>query len=397
MRTRAAAFIVAMAVVGALLPMPGAGADNHTTYEVQAGAFLNGKGPRQVSMRFFPSTIKVERGDVLHFSAQGTHTATVLPVGVSPDAWMSAYSGGPDLPWSVYLNDPDEGAAARKLNLKAGLVPSDCGGEATPCLFTGGDAGNPEDSVLHSGIPLDAPLDFSVLVDVEAPSSFWVVDLVNDSMRLKVNVVATGASTQNAINKQKNKLIANDATAAKELHSEYATKRSKTVKKSGLVIWKAWAGLDKGTVALRYMYPTKLTLNKGQAVKWNFSQLAHQGHSVTLPATIAAEVGAAVPEIQCDPDGDEGTAPDEARQEGLFPYCYNPFHLELDLPELFTSSAGDGVYKAGAEIESSGFRGGPLSESSKPYQLKFPSKSPKSGFKYSSVSHPFMLGTVVVK
>lgn len=405
MRAKHAALIAGTALITTLLPLagtPAVGADAMgepapaQDYTAQIAASLNGLAPRQVSMRFFPSTIEVLAGDVIRFTAVGDHSAALLPLNQDPATWISTYYTGAEGAWSMYVADPDEGPSAIKLNNRAVVPPAECGTASTPCAFDG--SGDGEDGVLSSGVRLGTPLDFYVQIDAPSGSTFWVVDLVDPELRMKVDVVSSNPSSQATIDAEKADLVAKDAAAATKLRKKYAAKKVAIKNKKGRTIgWKAWAGFDSGAVALRYMFPTKLTLKKGQFVQWAFSQDVHQGYTVTFPVAKAAELESVIPQKVCDLDGDEGVEPDASPDLASAPYCSDPRTLELDIPTEFVSVVGDGKWNAGKDFESSGLRGGPFSSSNKPFKLKFPKISSKKGFKYSSITHPWMAGKVVVK
>jgi plastocyanin len=406
LRSKAAAFFAATALTATLLPMPGAGAGDHTIYQVEIGAFLNDKGRAQSSMRFFPGELTVEPGDVLHFTAAGTHTATLLPTGQSATEWLEAYADD-DGTWSYFLRDPDDGPKAMKLNTNV-VFPSrdDCGIPELPCQFDG--TGDPSDEgVLNSGAGSPSvPTDFSVAVNVEAGQTFTIVNLINPSMTMDVNVTSETAEASDPVEVEQEVSAqqAVDGAKASSLHSNYVNKKVKKVEKKRIkgklkvvkVTWSAWAGVDSGVIALRTMYPAKLNISKNHFVKWDFSKLIYRGNSVTFPHVQGSATAGALPTLRCDPDGDEGTEPDTGAGAES-PYCEDERMLELDIPLGVVKGGGDKKYAGGADFENSAVRGSDFSLTKSAYTLKFTKASPKAGFKYTSSTASFALGKVVVK
>jgi hypothetical protein len=396
MRAKVAACVAASALLGALLPMTGAGADSHTVYTVVAGASLNDKGEKQVSHRFFPGDITLHQGDVLDFGASGKRSIALLPVGYEPAEWFAEFSTPEGAPWAALVPDTDEGAGASKLNTKVGFATDpNCGTEAGPCVFDG--TGNGEDGVLSSGLPIMTPLDWHIDVQVAPGDSFWIVDLMTPTMAMEVTVVAdeVAASDPVALAAAAAQQFEEDEATATSVHQQYATKKvSKT--KNGKTTWTAWAGVDEGAVSLRYMYPLKLTIKKNQLVRWKFTELQHGVRTVTFPKTRSAQLSNSYPQIVCDLD-DEGTAADSDPQIGTAPFCTDPRDVELDVSSEILSQAGDGLYTAGTDFESSGVRGAGYASDVRDYVLKFTKTSPKKGFKYASIVHMYATGTVVVK
>lgn len=394
MRSVSRALVVVSLMAGLLVPAgPAQAAD---VYPVQIGASL--EGVHGESMRFLPGRIKVNPGDVLHFTSEGFHTATLLPVGVDADNWTEDYAKDQVAdPWATVIPDPDEGPGNFKINSRVAF-PSrfDCGTPDAPCSFDG--SGDPVNDVLNSGLPVQGPLDFSVTVDAPEGSTFLVICLVHMNMRLRVDVVAAGEeSSPDSLSQNVADAVAHDTEEAHALHNKMSAKKTKHRTPSGQVVWDAWAGFDSGHVALFAMYPKRLSIRKGQRVRWHFGNLIFEPHTVTFPLSQGIEIANGLPTPVCDPDGDEGTADDVAPSMPPPVFCEGgPAQLELDIPPGHVPHAGDGAVRGHKDFESSGWRGS-NQPSRMPYTLRFPKASGEKPFKYVCVIHPFMRGKVAVR
>ena len=409
MRLRCAFALLGAAVVAALLSPSVARAA--TTYEVQVGRFLKQEDPTRESMRFYPGSIDVHQGDILHFTSESLHSVALLPAGAEAASWAAANAGGTDKLWSLFRPDPDEGARALKANLGAVLPSSDCGWIGRPtCSFVG--EGDDLGGVLSSGLPFSAEpgtpsvtLDFTVSIDAEPGQTFWAIDFLYPKMAMQIDVVGSDepASDPTTIATSNNSLFRKDVAAANALHKKYVDKQvSKKV--GGKTTWTAWAGVETATVSLRKMYPATLTIKKGHKVKWTFGLNRFSDHSVTFPAARATSIGEGFPEIVCDPDTDDPNPLDEpvadaAPSTNAFPYCSNPSQLELDVPNDFVDVLGDGKVTSANDLASSGVRGTGIAVSNAAYTLTFtkPGKGYTYGDAVSSIGGLNMRGKVVVK
>lgn len=371
-----------------LFPMTGAQAQ--ATHEVRVGALLSVPSGAE-SMRFFPSELRVHMGDTIHFSTQGMHTATFLPAGDNPDTWVAQNSTEVGAPYSPLLPDEDDGSGQMKFN-PAVSGPSDasCGLPwLGPCDYSG-------TQVVNSGLPLFFDMDFAVNVSVSPGTTFWVVDLASPDLRMKVDVVpgAEVTSAPSEIDAARNRQIAADSERAQELHQKFS--KPKKIKRKGKVFWKVFAGIEEPGLALRGFYPKKLKIKPKHHVRWIFKKLQSEGHAVAFPRAFAGTLNAGLPMIQCDLD-ENGAGPDQGQQSFGFPFCLDPAHLELDVPDTFLKRTGDAVLKGTDDFSSSGARGAGMFTERRPYNLKFPRRSDKKGFRYACAIHPFMRGKVVVR
>jgi plastocyanin len=370
-----------------LIPSLAASAET-TGYQVQVGAFH--QGTPSETMRFLPARLRVHRGDTITFSSESFHTATFLPEEAEAEEWIEDNVSRVDAPYSVFVSDPDEGERGLKFNNRVAF-PTDptCGSADQPCLYDGTQE-------LNSGVFVFRPGSFTATVDVAPGESFWVICLVHQAMRMRITVVddTAAASTQAEIDQAKEQQVASDADEAAAMHSRLSTRRSKHTTASGKRVWDAWAGFDMPGVSLLAMYPRKLSIRKGDSVRWHFGSLEYEVHTVTFPRSKGLDIANNSFVPGCDPDGDSGTEPDSPPQMEGPPFCEDPRQLELDLDPRFTDQ-GDGIVRSARDFENSGVRGDFLSRA--PFDLRFPAGSPDAGFKYVCMIHPFMQGNIVVK
>jgi len=387
--------ISALATAG-LLFLPAVPASALTTYDVTVGQFLAG-APAE-SQRFLPGRIDVHQGDTLHFASEGFHTATLLPVGQAPQSWYDdvAIIGSSD-PFSLVQPDPDDGPGAFKFgNLALNASDPACGAPEQPaCAFDG--TGDPVGGVLNSGAAFFAPLDLAVDVGVPAGSSFWVICVVHGpDMSMRVDVVgnASPASDPADLAATNAAQIEQDTDAAAALHEKMSGKQSSHTTPDGKVVWDAWAGVDNAHLALFGFYPQRLRIAKGDTVRWHFDSLIFEDHTVTLPLDTAREIAGGGGPV-CDPDGDAGAGPDMPPELAEPPFCNDPTQLEFELDDRFITPQGNGVFRGG-DLESSGALGRHAAFGNDAYSLRFRTTSPRTGFKYLCLIHPFMRGRVVV-
>lgn len=356
-------------------------------YDVYVGHPLPAAGAGAESTRFFPSSIRVHRGDILSFQSAGFHTATLLPLGAAPGEWLGA-NAERDGEWSVLSADADSGSGALKLN-NAVVTQTDggCGGQGqTACSYAG-------EEVVHSGLPLQYLLRFAVSVDAPVGSTFWAVDLVDTSMRMRITVVEDSEepSRPARLDDQRRRTLDDDLSEAQRLRRTHS-RPSKLRTRNG-VTWRVYAGLGSARVTVPGFFPRSLTIKRGQSVRWEFGAPG-SAHSVTFPRSFAQNVEDAMPIFHCDLDG-SGSDPDAPAQLMEPPYCENPEQLELDLPMDALRRVGNGTKGGGVDVESSGLRGGPFGPRS-PYTIRFDTRK-RAGFVYSDISSPSLTGKVVVR
>ncbi|MFN2594107.1 MAG: hypothetical protein ABR579_04375 [Actinomycetota bacterium] len=203
------ALVGVLALLSTMLAAPLAHAAS-TTYEIQEGQqYVVGShcDPQTFQgctladeMKFFPHTLTVHKGDVIHITSDGFHTATFLPANTNASEWIDANASNPTQPFSTIVADPDEGTTPTQLDFNTAVVlPSQftCGTpDQGPCGYDGS-------APLNSGLPLGEgeSLDFAVTVNANPGDFFYVICLLHHHMRMKVNVVPGGqaASSQSEI------------------------------------------------------------------------------------------------------------------------------------------------------------------------------------------------------
>ncbi|HEX2058907.1 MAG TPA: hypothetical protein VHI71_11140 [Actinomycetota bacterium] len=401
-RRRGTAVLAALGLAAGALTAPPTASASHAAITIQVGAQL---GPRSLpaeSMRFAgPETITVHHGDRITFDFKGFHTATLLPRSVGADDWLIE-NASPRGAFGFAKTDPDDGDNAFKDNSSGVLAPSDptCGAPGqSPCNFTG-------DTVLSSGAPLEAGQTFTVTVNADPGATFWVVCLIHHHMRKRIRVVAdpAAATAQSTIDAVTRDQLARDLDWAEATHEKYSDRRTSHEGAGGRRVWDAWAGVDSRTVSLYAFYPTRLTIARGDVVRWRFDSLVHEDHTVSLPDPQVV-FRLQFDEPMCDPDGDQGAGPDTppgSDPETGDPTCPEGSTLENDVSHEFWGGTGNGVLSGPNDAEHSGIRG-PQAERLTPpaggidsFDVRFGAASGNKPFKYFCFLHP-MEATVAVR
>jgi hypothetical protein len=346
------------------------------------------------SMRFFPRRITVHQGDSLHFTTRAFHTATLLPVGESAEEWVDDNASGTDEPFNVFVNDTDDGVGALKQTADT-LVSNrtDCGpgaGGTTPCDYDG--------TFLNSGAALDGPLDFTAVVDVAAGQSFWVVCLIHPEMRMRVDVVAAGEDTtdQSDIDAQRANQIAadNDWAVATDRRLERQTSHRTG---SGRTVRDVFQGADNQFAALAETYPKRLTIRRGQRVRFHFDSLKYETHSATFPPDFGRWFGQIETfHLVCDPDGDgTGGTDTEVAEDEPPPFCPGGFdEVELDFEPRSAQGAGNGVVSSRSGLENSGIRGD-ATDRFESFDVRFTRRSGRNRFVFFCLFHGPSMATRV--
>jgi plastocyanin len=376
----------------ALVLAPGTGARAAaTTLTITVGSGAAVHGVVLEGMRFgAPDTITVHKGDVLTFNFEGFHTATLIPAGVGADDWRLDHTR-PGGDFALLQPDADDPQPAFEFN-KTALFPTSqtCGTASAPCSYKG-------TSVVNSGAPLGAPT-FSVTVDANPGTTFWVLCLIHAMMQMRVTVVpdATATTTQAQITGAAAAVNAQQRDeAAAVINRLQKPTHHKTA--AGRVVWDAYAGFDGDGWGLNGMFPTTLQIHKGDRVRWHFAQLQGNVHTVTFPRKTALSLSNsdfAGQNVVCEnPAGD--TPPDAAPPVFCSTGAQN---AEFHIRALGVLPQGGGKFfgtKTG--LRSSGVRG-PDGLSTAPYDLRFMRVSPKKGFRYACAIHGAMMsGTVIVR
>jgi plastocyanin len=389
--------VAGLLLASSLIAMPASNAA--TTLKVPVGAPLfalpEANGTPADGMRFYAPPLSVHKNDVILFSMQGFHSATLLPTGVDADQWVAGNALGFGKPYSLSVPDPDEGPAGVKVNNAVALPPaSGCGVATNPCSYDGSQIVN---SGLFPQNPNSNEFDFSVTINADAGKTFTVLCLVHLAMRLDITVVADTetTTTQEGIDAFATQKYARDARRASRLHQELLA----TVRSSGRGVLDAFVGYDGAHFALDTMYPKRLDLHKGQRVRWHFDQLIFEDHTVTFPQKKGQRIANNSFVPVCDPDGDAGAMPDETANldaTDVNDVCPGGVsQIELDIDPRSGPPAGDGVVTSTRDFESSGVAGANAGVTA-PYTLKFARRTTSGPYTFVCIIHPFMHGKVVV-
>lgn len=380
-----AAGTVAGTVVG--LTSSAGAASSPQTLTIGVGGDRVVSGVTVEGMRFDAPTLNVHKGDTLTFKFNGFHTATALPQGDNPTDWR-AQNMGPGGPFSLVQPDSDDSPPAFEFNKAVlfGNGADGCGGTTNACPYDG--------DLLNSGVPI-AIQSFSMTVTTNPNTSFWVICLLHGMMQLQVNVVpdSSPATTQAAVDGYAKSTLASDNEQAAALIPKLQVQTSHKVGHHKVV--DAFAGFDGDGFGLDGMFPNTIHIKKGQFVRWHFSQLMDNIHTVTFPrsAAISFEKDFSGGNMKC-----EGASGDTTTNAPPPVFCNpgGPGALEVELRAGAVAPVGGHKY-AGHGVFSSGVRGLETGNAA-PYTLRFTKKSGKHGFRYACNVHGGMMsGRVIVK
>lgn len=457
--------LISTLVVTVAGPGGAAAAENEATpklYRVEVGHRLDAKQAdgttnlAATSIRFFPSTLQVHRGDVIYFWG----TIFMTPVVLLPPPWTpttdpkdthpwlakdSEIAHDLDDPWYFVEFDPDEPTddplqRPTKVNNRV-VFPPPCGGsESRACLFPQpptqlvnlSDPASYRPDATHDpvlgalGSGMGAPTDplqtkLYVKIDAEPGTTIWATMLTAIGMNMRIDVVddAVPATDPSTLEDLRLAQIAADEQSAHDADVAYADYSVREPRGGGSFMWEALAGLEIEGITILQSYPHQLRIRRGDVVRWRSEQLPAQYHTITFPEQPALPDPKSYPhdvidsfdpnkkregrplfEIVCDPDTDEGSAPDHPT---IFPspvFCPGGLtQVEIDLFNYAVYRAGDGRFEGGEdEFETSGIIGAapPPAPGFAPFDLEFPVRSPESGFKYVCLLHPGMVARVVV-
>jgi plastocyanin len=349
-------------------------------------------------------TINVAKDTIVNLNAGGV----ILPQGTGPLEWHSENTQELDAPFGLIASDPDndledpfDADAPFKFNASAidARTNPDCGSTAdAPCEIDG-------TSFFNSGDPFatNENGDFFIQVTANPGDVVWVTSPFGFSrlFSLKIRVVAEGATTQVDVDTAAAAIKAKEREAADSLHTKLSKAKSSHME-NGVRVWDAWAGFDTHTFALLDFYPTKLKINKGDKVRWNFSTLNIEQHGLAFPLNAAKEIAGNGFLPVCDPDGDAGEEPDTFVDFETFT-CPEGAEFELDLSRDMTAESGDGKFPGGTQrVENSGFRGENIPSApgiaggTDPWDLKFTKASSDTGYKYICTFHGGFMNAFVV-
>ena len=355
-----------------------------TAYTVQVGGDTEVSGHIFEGMRFLaPPTFAVHKGDTITFAMAGFHTATLLPdTEQNPDTWRAQHQAGLTSDYSLVVPDADDGPTQFEFN-NAVALPSDgtCGTPTAACNYDG-------KSVVNSGAFSES---FTVTINDAPGSSVWVICLIHPDMQMHIQVVpdTTATTAQADVDAYKTSTLAADHESAAALIPKLE-KPTHHKTSSGKVVWDAYAGFDQDGYGLDSMFPGTLHIKKGQTVRWHFSQLMGNIHTVTFPKKQAKALNAQFGEPVC-----EATGGDTPPTSPAPPFCTDPTTLELHVPAAALLPAGNHKYAGSTSgLTSSGVEG-VGAPSMSPFDVKFTKTTSKKGFKYACIIHGGMMSGVV--
>lgn len=384
--------LVALGLLAGLL-VPGQ-AKAATTYEVQAFASFFEEGVPAFSGRIYPGSMKVQRGDTIHFS----ENIVLFPEGIYPQDWIPENSWTLEGQYGMIVGDPDEGPDARKFGPE---VEDDCGTQVNPCAW------GPNTAPIFPAFPPedDPDPDYSIWVTVDAAPGtvLWGNTMAGSEINtnIKVEVVAPNetASTQAELDARAAQLLRKDYEDALALHNKMNAKRTSHVNAQGQKVFDIWVGAAAGPLEFLASYPKKISVPQGARVMYHF-QYESELHTATFGGRDIIQNGF-MP--VCDPDGDDGAGPDtEPDFSNPAEPCTPPAEIEFDLDPRLIYETGDNRHTGRTDFENSGFKAPIFPEETEfdanPWTVRMTKKSNDKGFKYVCIIHGgFMGGRVVVK
>lgn len=351
------------------------------------------------STRFLAPALRVHTNDVIEFSYGGDHTATMLARPTDVAAWTEANTGVAGKPYALATEDPDdtpldpggsESTPSLKANWAATLPSSfNCGAPIEPCDYDGAH-------IVNSGFSSLGDLRYAMRITAEpSDEPIWVVCLFHPHMRLRVTVVPPDqpVTTQAEINQYRRDAVAADRDWAASIDKKLMRGTGSRVASDERVV-DVYAGFDNHSVAISAMYPPRVVVAKGQTVRFHFSNVIYEKHTVTFPIGRALALVDEMFAPNCDPDGDEGPGPDEASEDPSIG-CEGGEQdkIEIDFVPHVVYSYGDGVF-GGKDFETSGIRGSDAGL--EPMDLEF-TRPNRRGYEYVCLFHPSsMKGRVIV-
>ena len=385
--------LVALGLLAGLL-VPGQ-AKAATTYEVQVFAEYFSEGVPAFSARFYPGSIKVQRGDTIQFS----DIPVLFPEGTYPQDFIPENVWRFDGEYGQVVDDPDDGEGA----LKFGPDHSEaCGRTAEdPCVW------GPNAEPIFPEFPEEGPEppDFTTWVTVDAAPGtvLWANTIASSEVNtnFKVEVVAPNetASTQQELDTRAALLLRKDYEDALAFHRKMGAKRTFHTNAQGQKVYDIWVAPDLGPIEFLASYPKRISVPQGARVMYHFND-ENEPHSATFGGQDIVNNGF-MP--ACDPDGDAGAGPDTEPTFGeAGPTCEPGAELEIDLDPRAILEAGDGRHTGRTDYESSGVKAPIFPEEtdfdSQPWTVRMTKASNDKGFKYYCIVHGgFMGGRVVVK
>ncbi|HYB27966.1 MAG TPA: hypothetical protein VEF89_15215 [Solirubrobacteraceae bacterium] len=358
-------FVALAAAVGFLAVASNAAAKNYTAYagappnlktvavKVLGAKLVGAVGKLKPGVNaFFPGKLTIHVGDSVTWINNGEHTIDLPP------------KGGSDLPFAV------TGASISGLKDAAGNafwfngLPSVMFNPMLATAFGGHTYTGTSrvDSGFYEGSGTPPPFK----VTFTKPGTYKYYCDIHTNMTGVIVVVPKNKPAETAAQLNAS-ILAQQLTAIKTIVSVYNTRKivpvnTVSVGKSGL-----------GGVELFDMFPSKLTVNAGQIVKFEISKNSKEAHTVTFGPTSAFLTALSNGLFVNYTDTQEGVYPSDDPANGPIPVSPN--------------AHGNGFANIG--LISNDRTVGPSSE-----LVKF---TTPGTYHYICLIHPFMIGTIVVK
>lgn len=409
MRKRAS-LLLAAGLIAASAAVPGgtALANHGGSLTIQVGAALAGV-PGE-TMRFLaPHTIRVHRGDTVTFDLQDGDSVGLLPRDDSAEDWLDENWHSATGQYSPVIADDEAGELIDNFFMIDRPSDPACGGTGeTPCEYEGNDfvySGTIFGEEPGEGQPFPETMTFATRIAVQPGARIWVVNLIDSTERMKIEVVANNeaVTTQADIDTARARQLAADQEWAEAMHATMKKKRSSHVGQDGTRVWDAWAGVDNEHASLNQFYPRKLKVKRGQRVRWHFSQAMNQVHTVSMPLpAVFREPFEFFGSFECDsPTAPDAAAPPPPSEEEE-PECPAGTTLEFEFGDFITGS-GNGRWTGNRDVEHSGFRGNQVEHVSPPlhhndpFTVQMGKTTGKAPMSYVCFIHESMFGTVAVQ
>ncbi|MDQ3982329.1 MAG: hypothetical protein M3271_06565 [Actinomycetota bacterium] len=394
-----------MIAVTAAVPGGNALANHAGNVTIQVAANLEGV-PGE-SLRFLaPYTVRVHRGDTVTFDLRNGHGAALLPSDVGAQDWLDENWYGPNAPYSPLIADDEAGEFIDNFGKIDHPSDAACGNTGEPaCEYDGR-------SLVYSGTIFGQPpppeggqfpesLAFATTIDAPPGTRIWVVNLVFPGERMKIQVVGNNetVTTQAEIDTARATQLAEDQEWADATHAKMSAKRTSHVGADGTRVWDAWAGVDNEHASLNQFYPRKLSVKKGQKIRWHFSQVLNQVHTVSLPIPAVFGSDEFFGVFECDSPNAVDVAAPEPSSEEAEPVCPEGTTLEFEFGPFLTG-AGNGRWSGPNDVEHSGIRGAdlqgltPPSHGKSPFTVKMNATTGKRPMQYLCFIHERMSGAV---
>jgi plastocyanin len=352
-KARFLALLAAAVAVGSVATP--AGAQTAVTYEVLTGAPV--PGTEAFDFHMFPSALTAHPGDTLHFD---WGSVALLPVGTTEPPFAGFFAADPDdngfkIDGSLFFPT----AAGSGCGLRAG----------NPCIYDGSALLYPGDQNFKNG--------FYVRIAESLDDAQFLVSNMFHTLTVTVDSAAQQSPAEDPNLESHLDASAQEAQELLDMLNDVQYETDEYGKRT----YTAYMGYDTDHISFFEAFPQDLRIRKGDKVEWNFAQNVVEPHTATTPPAKAKKWGEAAfsGAPVCDPDGDEGTAPDERADFENPMLCDAPAVAELDLPNKFAKEQGDGKVPTGGnrdgDYDTSGLRGGPEGIPDDAYSLQFTRKS----------------------